>query len=73
MISKPLTMQNNLTYNIFTFDIPSDVITFYFTEIEKTGSRRIHKNLYPREVLNSLLNDIEDSFFFTTFTNQTKG
>jgi hypothetical protein len=67
VISKPLNMQNNLTYNILTFDLPSDKLTFYFSEIEITGSHKIHKFSLSAEIKENFTPDIE--FLYTTFTD----
>lgn len=66
MIAKPLMMPNNLTYNILTFDIPTESKTFYFSETETSSSYKIHKFSLSDEIKKSYTPDIE--FLYTTFT-----
>lgn len=69
-------MSSNLTYNILTFDIPSNSQTFYFSEKEIEGSQRIHQFLFPDEVKAVFdkvkPNEEGEIYLYTTFTNQSE-
>ncbi len=66
--------QQNLFFNILTFDFPAENQTFYFTKEEIQKSHRLHKSLFPNEV-DSLFPGISNNgtdFIYTTFAGKTK-
>jgi hypothetical protein len=64
-------MPSNLTYNILSFDVPSDLKTFYFSEVETPASHRIHNFLLNNQIKEHFTQDIE--FLYTTFTEPIEG
>ncbi|GBE16192.1 hypothetical protein BMS3Abin15_00004 [bacterium BMS3Abin15] len=40
----------NLTFNILTFDFPTENQTFYFARDDIAKSHKIHKSLFPKEI-----------------------
>lgn len=64
-------MSSNLSYNILTFDVPSEFKTFYFSEEQIEGSHRIHHFLLTDEIKSNF--DSNTEFLYTTFTQHKEG
>lgn len=68
-------MEQNLTFNILTFDWPEKPITFYLTDKETERNQKLHFTLFPNQ-LNGLfpnLNRNGEQFLYTTFTGEREG
>ena len=44
--------EQNLFFNILTFDCPKQPVTFYFHEEEQDKFPRIHRSLFPKQIAN---------------------
>lgn len=65
----------NLSFNILTFDFPSENQTFYFAKDDFAKGHKIHKTLFPKEI-DSIFPGIGNSgtdFIYITFTGETEG
>ena len=47
--------EQNLFFNILTFDWPKQTVTFYFHEEEQDKFPRIHRSLFPKQIANIFL------------------
>ena len=65
----------NLTFNILTFDFPTENQTFYFARDDIAKSHKIHKSLFPKEIESIFPGISSDgtNFIYTTFTGEKKG
>ena len=67
--------EQNLHFNIFTFDFPSDNLTFYFSTEDIDKNHKIHKTLFPKNI-ESVFPGIQSNgtdFIYTTFTGEKEG
>lgn len=67
--------QQNLFFNILTFDFPQEEQTFYFAKDDIAKGHKIHKTLFPKEI-DSLFPGISNNctdVIFTTFTGKQEG
>ncbi len=60
----------NLTFNVLTFNHPTEELTFYFTNTEKEGLCRLYKTLVPAEVIEEFG---EQDYYYTSFANKIDG
>lgn len=61
--------EQNLYFNILTFDFPSEKQLIYFSKEDIAKSQKIHKSIFPKEK-DSLFPGISSNctdFAFTTF------
>jgi hypothetical protein len=58
-------MNHQLVFNVLSFELPKSPRKFYFSKEKKTNSFKIHKSLFPDELL-TYLPDVED-FCYTSF------
>ena len=68
-------MEQNLTFNILTFDWPEEPITFYLTDQETERSQKLHFTLFPNQ-LNGLFPNLlrnGEQFLYTTFIGEREG
>lgn len=65
----------NLIFNILTFDFPKDNPVFYFSDVENGKCQKIHKSIFPNEIKSLFpkagVNGSE--FVYTTFTGKSEG
>ncbi|PKP12071.1 MAG: hypothetical protein CVU09_00820 [Bacteroidetes bacterium HGW-Bacteroidetes-4] len=67
--------EQNLFFNILTFDFPSENQTFYFSKEDIGRSHKIHKSIFPNEI-DSLFPGISNNctdFIYTTFSGEQEG
>lgn len=57
----------NLTFNMLTFNHPSEEYTFYFYKDERDNLKRVHKTLVPQEVIEEF--GIQDHYY-TSFAEE---
>ena len=65
----------NLFFNILTFDWPKEKLIFYFSKNDDRSSSRIHKSNFPIDI-SSIFPDIYSEnieFVYTTFTYKKAG
>jgi len=65
----------NLFFNILTFDYPTKKQIFYFSKDNTERCQRLHKSLFPKEI-DSLFPGISNNgtdFIYTTFTGKREG
>ena len=71
-----MLMQNqNLYFNILTFDFPEKEQTFYFSKEETEYCSRIHRSLFPREIESIFPGVTTDDtqFIYSTFDYPKEG
>lgn len=67
--------EQNLFFNILTFDFPSEKQVFYFSKEDIAKSQKIHKSIFPKEI-DSLFPGISSNcadFIYTTFSGEQEG
>jgi hypothetical protein len=67
--------EQNLHFNILTFDFPSENLTFYFSAMDIDKSHKIHRTLFPKNIeslFSGILSNGTD-FIYTTFTGEKEG
>ena len=67
--------EQNLFFNILTFEFPSENQTFYFTKDDNGKGHKIHKTLFPKEI-DSIFPGISNNgtdFIYTTFSGEKEG
>ena len=65
----------NLTFNILTFEFPSENQTFYFSKDDIGKGHKIHKTLFPNAIDSIFpgVNKDGTDFIYTTFTGEKEG
>lgn len=61
---------SNLTFNMLTFNHPSEEYTFYFYKDERENLKRVHKTLVPEEVIEEFG---EQDHYYTSFVEEQEG
>jgi len=61
---------SNLTFNMLTFNHPSEEYTFYFYKDERENLKRVHKTLVPEEVIEEFG---QQDHYYTSFAEEKEG
>lgn len=67
-------MNQQLFFNVLTFDFPSENQTFYFSDVDSGRCKKIHKSLFPSNIKSLFPNagSKDSEFLYTTFTYPAK-
>ncbi len=67
--------EQNLYFNILTFDWPKANLSFYFSKVENAFCSRIHKTLFPKNIESIFPGILEDGteFIYSTFDYEKEG
>ncbi|MFZ5970447.1 MAG: hypothetical protein ACOYXA_02535 [Bacteroidota bacterium] len=68
--------EQNLFFNILTFDWPKQPVTFYLHEEEQDKFPRIHRSLFPKQVANifpQVATNPTKEFISCAFTGEAEG
>ena len=67
--------EQNLSFNILTFDWPATNLTFYFSKEDMDFCSRIHKTIFPKNIESIFPGILSDGteFIYTTFDYQKEG
>lgn len=68
-------MNQQLFFNILTFDWPAEPVTFYFAEQDPGFGTKLHSSLFPKQLRKIFPNLCEgnDCFVYTTFNRKNEG
>ena len=68
--------EQNLFFNILTFDWPKQPVTFYFHEEEQDKFPRIHRSLFPKQIADifpQVVTNPAKEFISCAFTGEAEG
>ena len=68
-------MNQQLFFNILTFDWPNEPVTFHFYDESVQGSIKLHNSLWPKDIEAIFPDRILDKekAIYTTFTREKEG